>query len=240
MTLASPRRRLLAYYIDFLVFTALYAPLAWALRSIISAPEPLTTVVVFILLRVIVGFLRLRSPGESALGLDSGPSPMVHERLFTRERWWTMVAAVMLVLDGSKNVVRWTQGLPVEPLFGLAAPAWMATSAITALGAVKMMSGLLVFRTQWIGAAMGLVVLGVEMAAALVHREDFLRWAGQSLIARRAMQGRELHAGELQQALMFTSVVLPVVSAIGALWLVLVLVRFRSADRGVLSSGALS
>jgi len=137
----------------------------------------------------------------------------------------------LLVLEGSKNLVRWTQGLPVEPLLGLASPQWMALAAITIFGGLNVVAGLLILRTRLAGAVIGIGVLGAEVLAAMIHRDDFRQWAGQAVIARRSLQGVPLREGEVEIMQMLTATVLPAVIAVGVIWLLVVAVRFRVHDR---------
>ncbi len=141
------------------------------------------------------------------------------------------LAGTLLVLEGSKNVVRWTQGLPVEPLLGLASPEWIATRAITILGGLNVAAGLLVLRTRSAGAAIGIAVLGAEVVAAIIHREDFRQWAGEAVVARRALQGLPVREGEVEMMQSLTATVLPLVIAVGVIWLLAVAVRFRTNTR---------
>jgi hypothetical protein len=166
-------------------------------------------------------------PGQWALGMRSGPAPTVAPHVLARERWWTMTAAALLVLEGSKNAVRWTQGLPVEPLLGLAAPQWLATVAITILGGLNIFAGLLILRTRPLGAAIGIGVLGVEALAAMVHRADFHEWASQAVLARRSLQGLPVREGEVEMMQALTTTVLPGVLVAAAIWLLLVAAHFK-------------
>ena len=182
-------------------------------------------------LRWVAWALKLVMPGQWALGIHGGQVATVEPPILERERWWTVLAGTLLVLEGSKNVVRWTQGLPVEPLLGLASPEWLATTAITILGGLNIAAGLLVLRTRSAGAAIGIAVLGVEVVAAIIHREDFRQWAGEAVVARRALQGLPVREGEVEMMQSLTATVLPLVIAVGVIWLLAVAVRFRTNTR---------
>ena len=224
----SRKRQLLALYIDYLIFTAIYQPVAWAVRSTAPLDNWLVALAVFASLRWAAGWvLKVALPGQRALGIHAGQVSTVEPLILERERWWTVTAGTLLVLEGSKNVVRWTQGLPVEPLLGPSAPQWMATAAITVLGALNVVAGLLILRTRPVGAVVGIGVLGVEALAAMIHREAFREWAAQAVLARRALQGLPVREGEVEMMQALTASVLPAVIAVGAMWLVLVALRFR-------------
>lgn len=222
----SRKRRLLALYIDFLVFTAVYQPIEWMIHSTEPAPNWVIALAIFAVLRLIAWVLRLVLPGDWALGIQSQPAMVLDQD--HRERWWTMAAGTLLVLEGSKNLVRWTEGLPAEPLLGVATTQWMATLAISALGALNVLAGLLILRTRWTGAAIGVGVLSAELLAAVVHREGFREWAAQAVVARRALQGIPVREGEIQMLQAFITSVLPVAMAIGVIWLLAVVLRFKS------------
>jgi hypothetical protein len=229
----SRKRQILAVYIDYLVFTAFYQPVAWAIRSSVAADSWLVALAVFAVLRTLSWLLRLTSPGNWALGIHAGQVAAVDPHILERERWWTVTAGTLLVLEGSKNLVRWTQGLPVEPLLGPASPQWAATALISLLGALNVTAGLLILRTRWSGAMVGIGVLVVEVAAAVVHRDEFRRWAGDAVIARRALQGLPVRDGEVEFMQMVFTTALPAMIAVGVFWLLAVAMRFgRGSARG--------
>jgi hypothetical protein len=232
LTAPSRKRRLLALYVDYLVFSAVYQPAAWAIRSTAPVDNWLVALAVFGGLRAVAAWvLKLTTPGPWALGIQAGTEATVDTRILERERWWTATAGTLLVLEGSKNLVRWTQGLPVAPLLGLSSPLWMATSAITILGGLNVIAGLLVLRTRLVGAVIGMGVLGVEALAAIVYRDDFREWAGQAVVARRTLQGLPLRQGEVEMMQTLNGTVLPAAIAVGVVWLLLIAVRFKSNDR---------
>lgn len=225
---SSRKRQLLAIYIDYLVFTAVYQPIAWMVRSVAPLSNWIVALAIFVALRSVAWALRLILPGNWALGIGPRPTMALNPRISGCERWWTVAAGTLLVLEGSKNLVRWTEGLPIEPLLGSATTEWMATVAITTLGAVNVLAGLLILRTRWMGAVIGTGVLGVELLAAFVHREGFRDWAAKAVVARRALQGVPVRDGEIEMMQTLSTTVLPVAMVIGVIWLLAIAVRFRA------------
>lgn len=224
----SRKRQLLALYVDYLIFTAAYQPIAWVLRSMASVDNWFIAPAVFVGLRGVAWALKLLAPGQWALGIHGGQTLTVEPRILQRERWWTVAAGVLLVLEGSKNAVRWTQGLPVEPLLGLSAPEWIATTAITMFGGINIAAGLLILRTRFAGALLGIGVLGAEVLAAAVHRDGFRQWAGQAVVARRALQGLPVRDGEIEMMQFLMATGLPALIGVGVIWLSVVAVSFRA------------
>lgn len=106
----SRKRQLLALYVDYPVFSAVYQPVAWALRSMAPLDNWFVALAVFLGLRVAAWALKLVMPGQWALGIHGGQVATVEPHILQRERWWTATVGTLLVLEGSKNVVRWTQG----------------------------------------------------------------------------------------------------------------------------------
>lgn len=227
----SRKRRLLSLYLDYLVFAAVYQPVAWAIRSTGIVDNWWVALVVFGIVRSITtSVLNRTTPGQWALGIRTERTTTVDPRIRQRERWWTVAVGTLLVLEGSKNLVRWTQGLPIEPLLGASSPQWMATVAITILGGLNIAAGLLILRTRAIGALIGMGVLGVEALAAIVHREAFRAWAGEAVAARRALQGLPVREGEVEMMQALSTTILPGALTAGVICLLVVAIRFKGAD----------
>lgn len=229
---AAPRpsrtRQLLALYVDYLVFTAVYVPVRWLMIQSTPTDHWWVSVAIFLALRGVAAALRLVSPGQWALGIH--PRGARHLQFIRgRERWWTIAAGVLLVLEGSKNAVRWTQGLPVEPLLGGGTPQSTAVVAMTLLGALNILAGFLILRTHVAGAALGAGVLLAELFAAVLHREAFRRWAAEAVAARRALHGVPVRDGEIEFMQVVSTVVLPAAIAVGLIWLSAIAARFVRA-----------
>ena len=225
----STKRRILAVYVDFLLFNGIYAPAAWLIEAA-GGPRPnvIAHVLVFVVLRAALTRLLNASPGRWALGIVGGREAVLDEAISRREAWWTVLVGTLLVLEGSKNLVRWTQGLPPAPIFGLAIPDELAFVSISTLGALNLVAGLLILRTNMIGAIVGGGVLAVELAGTLVHRTAFQNWAVRAVAARRQLQGLPVRDGEVEFMQMFASVGLPIAMGVGVLCLLAVANRFRT------------
>jgi hypothetical protein len=61
----------------------------------------------------------------------------------------------------------------------------------------------------------------------MIHRDAFREWASQAVLARRTLQGIPVREGEIEMMQAMTATVLPAAIAVGAIWLVLVTLRFR-------------
>ena len=229
---SSRKRRLLAIYVDYLVFTAFYQPIAWMVSSAAPLSNWVVALAIFVALRSVAWGLRVVLPGNWALGIGPRSTMTLDQHISGRERWWTVAAGTLLVLEGSKNLVRWTEGLPIEPVLGSATPQWMATVAITTLGAASVLAGLLILRTRRVGAVIGAGVLGAELLAAIVHREGFRDWAAKAAVARRTLQGIAVRDGEIEMMQTLSTSVLPAAMVIGLIWLLAIAVCFRATKTG--------
>jgi hypothetical protein len=228
MTKPSKKRQALALYIDYLLFSAVYEPTAWILNYGGASANWLVALAIFASLEAVVWLMQWASPGRWALGIVTEPVFGQESKIRDREAWWTAAAGTLLILEGSKNLVRWTQGLPVEPLLGSASPEWLAVLAKSALGALNVLAGLLVLRTNWTGAIVGVAVLAVELFASLVYRAEFQEWAARAVVARRELQGIPVRDGEIQFMQTVLTDVLPLAIGVWLIWLLAIAWRFRS------------
>lgn len=227
---ASFKRLLLAIYIDFLVYASvLYVP-SWLVSEALEIDPSALTWAVFVAVEAGVWLAGRGSVGRWALGIGPRPDLLVEPGLTTRERWWTLLAGVLLVLEGSKNLVRWTEGLPIAPLLGPDLSHVVAAATISALGLLNVGAGLLVLRTSWVGAVLGAVIIVAETAGTLLHRDAFRQWAADNVVTRRALQGLPVRPDEIATMQMLTTDVMPGVMALGAVWLIAVAVRFKRLD----------
>jgi hypothetical protein len=224
---ASRKRLLLAVYIDFLFFTGLWEPIAWAVRS---QGIELHWAVGFLAFAALdwtaVRFLGT-SPGSWALGIvRDAEVPTVWHMVRTREAWWTMLLGTLLVLEGSKNLVRWTQGLPPLPIFASGSDE-DAFVVLSALGIANMAAGLFVLRCRPIGPLLALGVLALEGLAYAVSWPRIDSWLARRVEVRRALQGREVRAEEIEfMQTIFPKMVI-IFAVIAVVWIALTYVRFR-------------
>jgi hypothetical protein len=228
---SSSKRNLLALYLDFVLFSAIFTPAAWLIKRA-GGPEiaPMMSYVLFGL--VWIGFLRALgvSPGRWAIGISRGPEAVVDGSILDRETWWTMLAGTLLVLEGSKNLVRWTQGLPPPPLLGEAGPEAAAFATVCVIGLANVAAGIQTLRTNPLGAFVGAGIVALESAATILNRQAFRDWAEGSVTARRALQGIPVRHGEVEFMQDVASMYLPIGLALGVVWLVAVAIHFQREE----------
>ncbi|MEM7138672.1 MAG: hypothetical protein AAF500_18985 [Myxococcota bacterium] len=226
--IASKKRRLLAVYIDYLLFAAVAAPVVWFLGR---AGYEVHWAVMFFAFAIVesVGLKWARTtPGTRALSIvEHEGKPTVAARVKETERWWTMLLGVSLILEGSKNLVRFTEGLPPLPVFG--SENDLGAFAVTALlGAGNIIAGVLILRCRVAGPLLGLGV-GAAWASVLALTWDQLdEWGFRRVSIQRELRGQTAVTAEDFEALggMFQVFAVSAL-VIGAVLLVLAYVRFR-------------
>lgn len=228
MIQVTRKRLLLAMYIDFLLFEAIYRPLVWAGFFTGFLDSSYGKIGLFLLTEAVVQFMKVVTPGQRALGIYTVKNwgkdavKVVDQERLDRERWWTILGAVLLILEGSKNLVRWTQGLPAPPVFGVFETEWLPFLAISIVGSANIAAGILILRTRPLGSLIGIAVLVIEMVAIFVNKALFSEWAAKAFTLRREMQGRTLRDGELEFIQNFMTIGAPAAMAVGIIFLILI------------------
>ena len=242
---APSRRRLwLALYLDYLVIGGPLEVAVWALEPLLPGVSRAS----FAIRVAVVAVLELAlfgpfdwSPGRRALGIVRQPHPadgtpedrrplVVDQRLLAAERWWTILLGVLLVLDGTKLLFRWTQWSRPMPFLGMALDG--PTSAVfqVMLGIAVCVVGVGVLRLRAHAVMGGFVVTAVVLYSVLSSWALLPDWIAHDVTARRALQGRVPRPGELE----FMKAVVPRMTVLFAAvtmgWLGLTLRRARAME----------
>lgn len=144
--IASKKRLLLAIYLDFLMFMVV-----WGLANVMVGGEAhfMAGAIVFIAVRFATWKLGA-SPGQYFLSI--GRDRLVDANVYDRETWLTMLLGAVFVLEGSKLLVNWTQGIVSEPFFG-SLPGETAQVRIDMLsGILLVVVGFLYFKLRALGS----------------------------------------------------------------------------------------
>ena len=193
--IASKKRLLLSWYIDFLLFMTLWVLLSYFLNlgEIIPFWSPY---VLFIIIRAFAGKY-VGSIGYLFLGIDK-ESSTVRSYIFERENWLTILLGVLFVLEGTKQLVRWTQLFVSQPVLGFFPDETTQVLIQLIFGASSIVAGYWFLRLDIKGFYLGIVV-------ALFHLvSDALSWqlwdpvVEKMVIARRELQGIPVREGEIE------------------------------------------
>ncbi len=229
----SLQRRLIGVYVDYLVFSALWMPLAYGMRAQVPALGRWSTILAAFALFEVLAFVRPgATPGPWALGIRRGAEGAhVGARIRARERWWTLLVGVLGLSEGAKEVVRFTQGLPPPPFMGFDLSWEQAGAVVTLSGVLYLITGIGVLRTSTGAAAFGVALCTASLVSWLTSLEQVPAWAEARTIARRAAQGMVARPEEIA----FMQKVLPggalLAGVVSALWLFFVVRHFRACDR---------
>ena len=228
---ASKKRRLLGVYVDYLLFAAVAAPVLWIVQSRGLRPHWAVPLVAFAVVESSLIKKLGSSAGYWALGIvrfENGA--VVEPSIKRRERWWTILLGVGLILDGTKNVVRWTEGLPPLPVFGSEASVG-AFVVISALGAGNIGAGLGILRCKSAGALMGMAVFVLNTGALALSWSGIEGWLAARMSIRNELRGRgpvtAEQITEFQGVFYATLAVGALLTAVG---LILAWLRFRRED----------
>ena len=244
---ASRRRRLLAIYLDFLLLGPLFHLAFWALDRYIptirSLELPLRLTGFAIIEWVMVDRFKW-SPGNFALGIRLRPLspleapiepeaerfvPLVDPRLLAQERWWTILAGVLFVLDGAKVMTRWTQWTRPMPFFGVALDPASSAPVQVLVGAIEFAIGIGVLRLHPLAPPTG-IAFHLLLAASTIMSWSLLgNWIAIDLAGRRAAQGRMVGPEEIRNMQVVFPVLAIAVNALAVVWMTLVWPRTRRA-----------
>jgi hypothetical protein len=191
----SRRRLLLSWYIDFLFFMTLWGLLAYFLSPDVEIPfwVPYAT---FGVVRAVSGKY-IGSIGYSFLGIDR-VSRTVNPYIFERENPLTMLIGVLLILEGSKLLVRWTQLSVTEPVFGVFPDETTQIIIQIVYGIALVISGYWFLRLDIKGLYLGISVLLISAVSDVLSWKLWDPLVETMIVARREVQGRAVDTGEIE------------------------------------------
>ena len=190
----SKKRLLLSWYIDFLFFMTLWGLLSYVFK-LEESVHFWVSCVLFVIIRAYLG-KRVGSIGYLFLGIEK-ESKSVRSSIFERENWLTILLGVLFILEGTKQLVRWTQMFVPEPIFGFFPDDATQVLIHIAFGVSSIIAGYWFLRLDIKGLYLGI-------ATALIHAfSDALSWelwdpvVEKMVIARRDIQGIPVRDGEV-------------------------------------------
>jgi hypothetical protein len=242
---ASRPRRLLAVYLDYLLFGALWALLLWAASRLfpgIARLHPAVKAVVFVLGEGLLLRFARRSPGHALLGirmavsrsyLDSGqssllsPELVIEPRLLYTERWWTILFGVLAILEGAKGAVRWTMFTPPAPFFGVQTSYGVSALLFLAFGILEILAGVAALRFWRSLLPLAAAAYGLAALSAILSWELWPEWIASSVRSRRAWQGVPVREGEIELLQAIMPALTVAVPAMFVLWAFVIHLRAR-------------
>ncbi len=191
---ASKKRLVLSWYIDFLFFMTLWGLLSYFLKLDSSLPFWVPYLVFFVI-RAVTGKY-VGSIGYAFLGIEHAEKT-VNPKIYERENWLTMLMGILLILEGSKQLVRWTQLFVPQPIFGFFPGDAVQIAIHVALGISSITAGYWFLKMNIKGLYMGITVALINMLSDVLSWKLWDPVVEQMIIARRELQGMPVREGEI-------------------------------------------
>jgi hypothetical protein len=183
---------LLAAYVDLLLFMV-----AWGLANYLVGGDAHfgAGVLAFVVIRLLTWRLQT-TPGRYFLTVSR--DRLVDPNIYEHENWLTMLLGSVFVLEGSKLLVNWTQGVVPEPFFG-SMPGDTAQVTIDMLsGVLLIVVGFLYFKLRMMGFWLALVATVASLSSVATSWPLLTEAVPVIVKAGRARQGRVPSEAELQ------------------------------------------
>ena len=246
---ASQKRRVLAWYLDFLLFGSPWAILVWGFSQVFPFLAKLSlpiSLLLFLPLESLLLRLISWSPGHWLLAIRRLPAdpfapPEASERrraryvvepwLKSNERWWTILFGVLLILDGAKSLVRWTMWTPPIPFMGVQLDEAASIVAMLAFGALKCALGYAALRLRPWMLLLGAAYYVLDLSSTLLSWRLLPGWVERYQIARRAYQGVPVREGEgeMMQRMLPGGII--VLAFLMIIWMLFAASRIRRARK---------
>lgn len=189
---ASRQRVLLATYLDFLIYACVYTMVGYAVGGLVEMYAWGFALVTSIATRV----KHLRSPARYLLGI--GLDNRVDDRVWLRESYISLTLGTFLIMEASKQFVRWSQFMVPEPHFGimLNGVPLIAVHLINAL--VLGLAAGLILRTHGLGWLLAAVGVLANLISAVLSRPLWDGYVSEYVTTIRGLQNRPLREGEIE------------------------------------------
>jgi hypothetical protein len=244
---ASRKRRILAWYLDFLIIGAPWALVVWGLAAAVPVIQtyslPMQAVLVLainsMLLRGaswspghwLLGIhkVMIKPPGDGDTSSQREPIFIVEPCLKSGERWWTILFGVFSILNGAKSLVRWTFWAPTMPVMGVQPSEGAAIVVCLIFGVLECALGCATLRLRPAILIVGPIFYGATLVSLLLSWSLLTAWAERYVIARLEYQGRPGQEDQVEFMQTIMPIGLVAGGAIAGIWMVLVLMRVRRA-----------
>jgi hypothetical protein len=191
--IVTTRKRLIfAAYVDLLLFLVV-----WGIANFMVGGNAhfFAGVLVFVVIRFLTSKLKA-APGLYFLSI--GRDRLIDPSINGRENWLTMLLGALFVLEGSKLLVNWTQGVIPEPFFGFMPSDTAQVTIDMLIGILLVFVGLLYFKLRVLGFWLALLTAVGGLVSIAVSWSLWTEAVPKVVLAGRAAQGRVPSAAELQ------------------------------------------
>ncbi len=192
---ASKMRLLVSWYIDLLFFMTLWGLLSYFLRLNASIPS-WVPYLLFIAIRAISEKF-IGSIGYLFLGINK-ETKKVNPNIYNRENWLTILLGVLLILEGTKQLVRWTQMFVPQPIFGFFPDHTTQITIHVLLGVSSILAGYWFLRLNIKGFYLAVSVAIVNIASVALSWSLWDPVVENMVLKRRELQGLPVRDGEIE------------------------------------------
>ncbi|MCD6346199.1 MAG: hypothetical protein J7L96_02135 [Bacteroidales bacterium] len=122
----------------------------------------------------------------------------MNSKIFQRENWLTILLGVLFIIEGTKQLVRWTQIFVPQPVFGFFPNDLTQIIIHIILGISSIIAGYWFLKLNIKGLFLGVSVALINIAS------DSLSWklwnpvVEKMVVARRELQGLPVRDGEVE------------------------------------------
>lgn len=198
MHVASKKRILLAWYIDLLLFSVSWNLLSYFLNLQIHLPI-WSQYACFVVIQVIA-LKTIGSAGHVFLGINLA-SGTVEPNTFQRESWLTILIGVLLILEGTKQMVKWTQfNMPI-PAAGFHPHDFTQIAIHVAFGISAVTAGYWFLKLKIQGLYLGVFLCLFSMISNTLGWKLWNPVIANIITARRELQGRSFSDGGIEYML---------------------------------------
>lgn len=192
---ASKKRLFLSWYIDFLFFMTLWGLLSYFL--VMDAALPFwVPYLLFVVIRAISGKY-IGSIGYMFLSINK-ETKTITPSIFERENWLTILLGVLLILEGTKQLVRWTQMFVSQPIFGFFPDDVTQVLVHVLLGVSSILAGYWFLKLNIKGFYLAVSVAIVNIASNALSWNLWDPVVEKMVLARRELQGLPVRDGEIE------------------------------------------
>lgn len=192
---ASTRRLLLAGLIDLVFFIAIWTLLASWIEQIESLPFWVPFVLFFPLHLAAKKYLG--SPGYVFLSINK-QSVTVDRRIRDNENWLTMLLGFVFLLEGAKQLSRWTQTFVPVPYFGAIPDNEAQVALYIFIGLLYILTGYWLLTLNVKGIYLSLAMAGMLLASTIVSWDLWDTVAEQMVVSRREFQQMPVNNHEIE------------------------------------------
>jgi hypothetical protein len=222
--LASKKRRLLSLYIDFLLFMTLWGILSYYLAPDRNMPFWLPYIAFVVARTLLTKFYG--SIGDSFLSIDRD-SFCVDDDIYRRENWLSILLGLLFILEGTKQLVRWTQMFVAQPSFGFFPDETTQIMIHVVSGSFFILAGYWFLKLDIRGFIVG---IGVTITHLISDGLSWNLWdpvVEQMVLTRREVQGLAIRDGEIEMMQLLMPEGMIAVATVILIAMVICLPRFK-------------